>query len=156
MSIPLNIDWQQILLHLFNFLILAGGLYILLYKPVKDFMDKRTAYYQSLENKVKEQLEKAEALEKDYAERLSQVDSEIREKRNSAAKEAEKRAAERMAEAENEVNKLFAEAKESAEYERQKMIASAKEEIVGLAAEAAKKIIDQSLGTTGGAEENGQ
>ena len=35
---PLNIDWQQILLHLLNFVILAGGLYFLLYKPVKNFM----------------------------------------------------------------------------------------------------------------------
>ena len=34
MNIPLNIDWQQILLHLLNFVILAGGLYLLLYKPV--------------------------------------------------------------------------------------------------------------------------
>ena len=32
-GIPLNIDWQQILLHLFNFTILFGALYILLYKP---------------------------------------------------------------------------------------------------------------------------
>lgn len=46
MNIPLNIDWQQILLHLMNFVILAGGLYFLLYKPVKAFMDKRAAYYQ--------------------------------------------------------------------------------------------------------------
>ena len=30
MNIPLNIDWQQILLHLMNFVILAGGLYFLL------------------------------------------------------------------------------------------------------------------------------
>ena len=45
MSIPLNIDWQQILLHLFNFAILAGGLYLLLYKPVKQFMEQREADY---------------------------------------------------------------------------------------------------------------
>ncbi len=32
MNIPLNIDWQQILLHLLNFVILAGGLYFLLYQ----------------------------------------------------------------------------------------------------------------------------
>ena len=38
MNVPLNINWQQILLHLFNFIILAGGLYILLYKPVKNFI----------------------------------------------------------------------------------------------------------------------
>ena len=41
MNIPLNIDWQQILLHLLNFVILAGGLYLLLYKPVKTVMEKR-------------------------------------------------------------------------------------------------------------------
>ena len=40
MNIPLNIDWQQILLHLLNFVILAGGLYLLLYQPVKAFMEK--------------------------------------------------------------------------------------------------------------------
>ena len=47
MNVPLNIDWQQILLHLFNFIILAGGLYLLLYKPVKNFMEKREANWQS-------------------------------------------------------------------------------------------------------------
>lgn len=39
MNIPLNIDWQQILLHFFNFSILVGGLYLLLFKPVKRFME---------------------------------------------------------------------------------------------------------------------
>ena len=58
MNIPLNIDWQQILLHLFNFSILLAGLYLLLYKPVKDFMDKRTAYYKQLDDETKEKLEK--------------------------------------------------------------------------------------------------
>ena len=41
MGVPLNIDWQQILLHLFNFVLLAGGLYFLLYAPVRNFMEKR-------------------------------------------------------------------------------------------------------------------
>ena len=43
MNIPLNIDWQQILLHLLNFAILAGGLYLLLFKPVKAFMENGKA-----------------------------------------------------------------------------------------------------------------
>ena len=42
MNIPLNIDWQQILLHLFNFAILVGGLYLLLYNPVKTVRRRRT------------------------------------------------------------------------------------------------------------------
>ena len=49
MGIPLNVDWQQILLHLFNFIILFGGLWLLLYKPVKNFMAKREAYYKDMD-----------------------------------------------------------------------------------------------------------
>ena len=60
MNIPLNIDWQQILLHLLNFVILAGGLYLLLYKPVKAFMDKRTAYYRDQDAQAAKALADAE------------------------------------------------------------------------------------------------
>ena len=42
MEIPLNVDWQQILLHLFNFIILFGGLWLLLYKAVKKRLSKST------------------------------------------------------------------------------------------------------------------
>ena len=41
-NLPLNIDLQQIFLHLLNFTILLAGLYFLLYEPVKKFMNKRT------------------------------------------------------------------------------------------------------------------
>ena len=77
MNIPLNIDWQQILLHLFNFAILAGGLYILLYKPVKDFMAKRESYYQNIDNETKSRLQQAEELKNSYCGQLSVVAQEI-------------------------------------------------------------------------------
>ena len=60
MNIPLNIDWQQILLHLLNFAILAGGLYLLLFKPVKAFMEKRESYYQNMDSEAKQKLQDAE------------------------------------------------------------------------------------------------
>ena len=53
-NIPLNIDWQQILLHFFNFSILVGGLYLLLFKPVKNFMEKRTKHYADMESAAQE------------------------------------------------------------------------------------------------------
>ena len=49
MNIPLNIDWQQIVLHLMNFAILAGGLYFLLYNPVNKFMANRGDYYEYMD-----------------------------------------------------------------------------------------------------------
>ena len=71
MSIPLNIDWQQILLHLFNFAILAGGLYLLLYRPVKQFMEQREAYYQDLHQEAEQAKEQADRLKADYQAKLS-------------------------------------------------------------------------------------
>ena len=65
MNIPLNIDWQQILLHLFNFTILAGGLYLLLYRPVKEFMKKRDAYYQGINDQAEQLKQQADQLKKD-------------------------------------------------------------------------------------------
>ena len=50
MGIPLNIDWQQILLHVFNFVILVGGLYFLLYNPIRKFIAKREEHYRKLDD----------------------------------------------------------------------------------------------------------
>ena len=52
-GLPLNIEIQQIFLHMLNFVILAGGLYFLLYKPVCAFINKRTEYFANLENEIK-------------------------------------------------------------------------------------------------------
>ena len=88
MNIPLNIDWQQILLHLMNFVILAGGLYFLLYKPVKAFMDKRAAYYQEQADQAAQTTQAAQQLKADYEARLSAADDEIREEKKQAQKDA--------------------------------------------------------------------
>ena len=67
MGLPLNIDWQQILLHLFNFLILAGGLYLLLYKPVKQFMDKREQTYQAMNDAADQKARQAQQAQQQAA-----------------------------------------------------------------------------------------
>ena len=76
MGLPLNIDWQQILLHLFNFLILAGGLYLLLYKPVKQFMDKREQTYQAMNDAADQKAQQAQQAQQQAAQRLEQLNVE--------------------------------------------------------------------------------
>ena len=73
-NIPLNIDWQQILLHVLNFVILFGGLYFLLYKPVKNFMAKREAHYAEMAQKAQSELDSAEKIQADYQEQLKSGD----------------------------------------------------------------------------------
>lgn len=144
---PLNIDWQQILLHLFNFAILAVGLYMLLYKPVKNFMDKRTDYYRELDNQAKQTLKEAEKEKESYEQRLSNVESEISEKRAKAAKEAEQIAAMQIQSAKDEAKQIVEKAKEVAEIEHSRIIKDAQVEITKLAIAATEKLVAQSSDT---------
>lgn len=144
MNVPLNIDWQQILLHLFNFVILAGGLYFLLYKPVRDFMDKRTAYYQSLDADAKKKLGEAGKLEEEYQSRMEDAEREIREKRACVLKEAEAKAALVLEEAAKQKEQILSEAGSAARREKEKLVEDARVEIAELAVAAAAKILQEN------------
>ena len=84
MNIPLNIDWQQILLHLLNFVILSGGLYLLLYKPVKAFMEKRQQYYQEQDAKAAKTLADAEKTAAEVRQQLKNADADAAAASSSA------------------------------------------------------------------------
>ena len=114
MNIPLNIDWQQILLHLFNFSILVGGLYLLLFKPVKSFMDKRVKHYADMESAAAEREKATRELEASMQRREAALDAELDEKRTAAAKEAEVYAQQQRDAAREQADKIVAEANREA------------------------------------------
>lgn len=145
MNIPLNIDFQQILLHLFNFAILGFGLYFLLYKPVKKFMDSRTAHYQAMKDEADACLARAKEQEELYAERLQQLDGEMAEKRRQALAETDALSARRIAEAEEHAGKIVLDAREAALREREEFMVSAREEVSQLAVAAVKKLMAESV-----------
>lgn len=147
MNIPLNIDWQQILLHLFNFTILTGGLYFLLYKPVKDFMEKRTAFYKTMEEEAETRLDNAKHMEEEYACRLNQIDAEIAEKKAEAVKEAEEAANAVLEDARKQKEKMIADAHGIAQNDRKKILMEAKEDVVKLALAATKKMLNNEEGS---------
>ncbi len=146
MNIPLNIDWQQILLHLMNFVILAGGLYFLLYKPVKAFMDKRAAYYQEQADQAAQATQAAQQLKADYEARLSAADDEIREEKKQAQKDAAAAAQQQLDAARAEAEKIVSDAQAMAERSREKIVRQAGQDVKDLAAEATEKLVLQSGG----------
>lgn len=145
MNVPLNISLQQILLHLFNFAILAFGLYFLLYKPVKDFMEKRKDHYAAMQNEAEAHLAKAKENEEEYSLRLKGAEEEIAAMRRAAAAEAEAAAQRSMAEAEAKADKLMAEARENARREADKLIAEAQDSVSEMAVAAVSKLLGESL-----------
>lgn len=141
MNIPLNIDWQQILLHFFNFSILVGGLYLLLFKPVKSFMAKREKHYADMESAAVAREKDTEELKAEMAKREAAFDTELEEKRAAAAKEAEAFAQQQRDAAKAQADKILSDARTAAESERRKIVAEANREAVAIAEDAMEKLL---------------
>ena len=137
---PLNIDWQQILLHLLNFVILAGGLYFLLYKPVEDFMGKREAYYADRQKEADRRDEQTQALKAEYEQKLDKADEEILARKKEAAGELEKVIRARTAEAEEQAKKIIEQAEKTARSRSQKALEDSNRDIRKLAIDAVEKL----------------
>ncbi len=137
---PLNIDFQQILLHWMNLAILTGGLYVLLYKPVKQFMDKREAHYQELERQAAGKLAQAEQLKAERQAQLDQAGEEIRQARAKAQQSAQQAAQEQLDQAQVQAQHIVAKAQAEAEQSRERIRRESQRELRELAAQAAKRL----------------
>lgn len=144
MNVPLNIDWQQILLHLLNFVVLFAILYFLLYAPVKKFMDKRTEYYKNLDDEAKKNLQDAENSKKLYAEKLGAADDEIEQKKREADKALSEKEKESLLAAKREADEIISDARKTAENDRKKMLENAQNEIADMVTSATEKIVQAS------------
>ena len=141
MGLPLNIDWQQILLHLFNFLILVGGLYLLLYKPVKNFMEKRKKYFSDMDEKAKAEKNAAELEKQKYLNKLKDAESEIEKMKIDSMQSAKKIVDEYIEDAKHKKEKIISSAKTAAETEKEKIFRKANSEIEVLVSDAVDKML---------------
>ena len=142
-NIPLNIDWQQILLHWMNLAILVGGLYFILFKPVKQFMEKRQQHYIDLEEQANGRLKEAEDIKAQYQKKLDESEDEIHEARTKVQQAVEKSTQEQLNEAKKQAQQIVAQARAEAEHSKDKVMKEAQRELKKLATEAAEKIVLQ-------------
>ena len=150
---PLNIDWQQILLHLFNFAILFFALYFILYKPVRDFMDKREQMYIDRETDSNKKLEDANKAKAEYEQLLQNAESDASFSDCEKAAYWYKKSAEQQAAADAEAireqaradaEQIIEKARATAELERNEILKSTRREIAKTAAMMAEKIVTDS------------
>ena len=137
---PLNIDWQQILLHWMNLAILAGGLYFLLYKPVVSFRQKREQHYKDMEEKAEAELQKAEEAKAQYQQKLDAAEDEIREARQKSQAAVQKSAEEQLALAQAQAREIVVDAHAQAKEAREKALRDSQRELKRIASEAAGKL----------------
>ena len=142
MNAPLNIDFTQILLHALNFVILAGALTLILYKPVKKFLDERRAHYEKLENDNEEAAKKCAELKKEYEEKLKEADSVVAEMKREAEREMAQNAGRYVDEAKKKAEAIVKAAEEEAEARKEHILESAQTEIEELVISATQKLMN--------------
>lgn len=143
---PLNIDWQQILLHLLNFAILCGGLYLLLYKPVKDFMARRLTQYEAREAETRQREADADAMKEKYQSMLRQAEQEILARREKVGEELEEEKRQQLSEARAEARKILSTAAKTAELRTKKALEDSHEEIRALAIGMVERMVVENSG----------
>lgn len=138
---PLNIDWQQILLHMLNFMILATGLYLLLYNPIKKFMQNRKGHYEEIEKRTAEAEMKAKNLEEEYKIRLENAEKEISLRSAEESKRLAAESEEKIKRAEEQAAKIIANARTEANRERAKILEDAQGEIADMVVSATEQLL---------------
>lgn len=141
---PLNINFQQVFLHMFNFVLLFGAMYFLLYKPVKNFMDAREEKYRERDRVSDELLEKAEASKAEYEQKLAAAAAEIEAKKAEAQEALAKELDAQRAEAQRTADAIVEKGRKAAVSEREKLLREAEGEISEMVSLAAEKLVLQS------------
>lgn len=138
---PLNIDWQQILLHAFNFIILAAGLTFILFKPVRKFMRERQEKYRAAAEEHAKKKAEIAAMEEERKQKIAGLDEELAAHRREVLERAEARSRQIVAAAQEEAQDILAQGRKRAEEERAAYLADAGDEIADMVVKSAEKLL---------------
>ncbi len=137
----LGFDLVQVLLHMLNFVILAGGLWLLLYKPVMKFLAERKAHFEALEAQSEAAKEESARLQEAYATRIHNAETEIAALRQKAEREGAAAAKSYIDAAKDKSAAIISAAEQAAEMRRAQILDSAQTEIGELVLEVAQKLL---------------
>ncbi len=145
MNIPLNIDFLQILLHLLNFVILAGGLSLLLFDPIQKFLKERAEKLAEVQEENRKAAEENEKLKAEYEQRLQDAEEEIASMKKSAEKECAATSERYISEAQEKGVAIIRAAEEEAEKRKEHILESAQTEIGELVVSATQKLLSDTV-----------
>lgn len=128
-----------------NTLILFLALRHLLFKPVTEFMDKRTKGIEASIEEAELKNKESDRLKSEYEAKLNEIKKERNQIVDEATRKAQLRSEEILAAADQEAKKMLEKARVEIDREKQKMMNELKGEISTLALLAAGKVIERDL-----------
>ena len=142
---PLNIDFLQVLLHMLNFVILAGGLSLLLYKPICRFLDQRTAHFDALARDNAEKAAENDRLKAEYQQKLTEAETDIAARKTQAEKDMADIAESYISQAKDKAEAYLTAAEKEAEERKEHILDSAQTEIGELVLSVAQKLLSDTV-----------
>lgn len=128
-----------------NFIVLMVLLHRLLYKPVRKFLDDRTAAIAADIDEAEKNRREAEKMRSELEERLAEGRREAKEYLDNAVRRSEQVHETLLAEAKKEAEQLKQRAQEDIRLEQQRAWAELKDEVVNLSFQIASKVVQDSL-----------
>ncbi|QUH19094.1 F0F1 ATP synthase subunit B [Alkaliphilus sp. B6464] len=132
-------------MQLVNTLIMFLILKHFLFKPVTEFMDKRTKTIEASIQEAELKNKQSDELKAQYESKLTEIKKERNQIIDDATKRAQSRSDEIVDAADEEARKAIERARMEIEREKQKMMNDLKGEISQLAIAAAEKVIEKDL-----------
>ena len=136
--------WTMIFAWL-NLIILYFFLRKLLFKPVKNMIDKRQKEIDDMYSDAESSREDAANLKSEYEEKISHANEESEEILKTAVRRAQLREEEILRDANQKAARTLARAEEQIELEKKKALNDIKDEISGIAADIAGAVIEREV-----------
>lgn len=142
---PVSIDWWTLIFQSFNLLVVMGGLYFLLFKPVAQIMRRREEMIEGQLSHAASAKDEADKLLSEYRAQLQEAKAEARGIVEKAVKDAEEYGRARRAEADAEAQAVLEKAKKDIQRERELALAAIRDEAAALAVAAASKVLGREI-----------
>ncbi len=132
-------------IQILNVVVLFAVLFILLYKPVKKILSKRTEHIEGRLQEIELGEQKAQALIATYEAKFAEIDEERQRLIKEAKKEAEEEKKQIIAKSREEAEKIKEDAKKSLETERLLLQRNAKDYVLELSTLLAERTLKDSV-----------
>lgn len=139
-SIPIDI-----LLNLLNIVLLFVLVRSLVYKPVRKFMDARTARVNAAAQDAADKAAEADARQAEYEQKLADADARCASMLASSKQDAQREAAQILSDAREEADRILTDAQAEARREREEALQGMQSEIVDLAFGISEKLLSRSI-----------
>ena len=141
----MDIHPVDIVIHIVNIVVLFVVLRILLYKPVKKFMQAREDRLKAEKQEVIDSRAETEELKKQYEEKLADAQNEAKNIIRESGKKAQAQGAQIIKEAEDKAAHILSDAEIEAQKVKDKAAESMKQDVVSAAADMASKILSREV-----------